>query len=100
MLKGIENSLKIPVSYGVTVGQVKPPYIVYKGNGQEHFGADDTYYTRENGYEIEYYFTASTKSEETEKAIEDALLAGGWRYDKSEDVYISSENVFVIYYDI
>lgn len=73
-----------------------PPYIVYIGNGQNVFEADNTHFWRENSYQIEYYFT--DKSEENETAIEDALLENGFLYDKSEDIFIEEENVFVIYY--
>lgn len=75
-----------------------PPYIVYIGNGQDTFDADNTHYYRQNTYQVEYYFIE--KDEETENAIEDALLSNGFIYDKSEDVYIESEGVFVIYYTI
>ena len=75
-----------------------PPYIVYLGNGQEDFRADDTYYEKHNNYRIEYYFTK--KDEDTEAAIEQTLLDNGFLYEKSEDVYIESEGVFVIYYQI
>lgn len=77
---------------------ISPPYIVYIGNGQDVFEADNTHYWRENRYQVEYYFTS--KNEQNETAIEDALLANGYLYDKSEDVYIESEGVFVIYYYI
>ena len=73
-----------------------PPYIVYIGNGQNVFEADNTHFWRENSYQIEYYFT--DKSEESETAIENALLENGFLYDKSEDIFIEDENVFVIYY--
>lgn len=73
-----------------------PPYIVYIGNGQDVFEADNTHYWRENNYQIEYYFTE--KDEENETAIENALLENGFLYDKSEDVPIEDEGVFVIYY--
>lgn len=75
-----------------------PPYIVYRGAGQEDFGADDTYYERHNLYQIEYYFTE--KNEETETMIEDTLLENGFLFTKSEDVFIENEGVFVIYYQI
>jgi hypothetical protein len=60
--------------------------------------ADNTHYWRRNQYQVEYYFT--TKNESNEAAIEDALLENGYLYDKSEDVYIEDEGVFVIYYYI
>ena len=33
-----------------------------------------------------------------EDKIEEALLAGGYQYDKSDDTFIDSEGLFVIYY--
>ena len=77
---------------------VQPPYIAYIGQGQNTFDADNTHYYRENSYQIEYYFT--TKNETLETAIEDKLLNNGFLYEKSEDVFIEEEGVFVIYYTI
>jgi len=74
----------------------EPPYIVYIGNGQDTFEADDTFYHTRNRYQVEYYFTK--KDETIEAAIESQLLADGFLYEKSEDVFIEEENVFVIYY--
>lgn len=76
----------------------EPPFIVYRGSGQNTFQADDTHYWTQNSYQVEYYFT--TKNEEAEAAIEEALLSAGYLYDKSEDLYIEDEDVFVIYYTI
>ena len=73
-----------------------PPYLVYIGNGQDTFEADNSYYWARNRYQIEYYFTE--KNEELEAAIETLLLDNGYLYDKSEDVYIEEQGVFVIYY--
>lgn len=75
-----------------------PPYIAYIGGGQNVMEADNTHYWRENRYQIEYYFT--TKDETNETAIEDALLENGFLYEKSEDVFIEDEGVFVIYYNV
>ena len=75
-----------------------PPYIVYLRGGQDNFEADNTYYYQRNRYQIEYYFTR--KDEEAEAQIEQLLLANGYWYDKSEDVYIEDEGVFVIYYNV
>lgn len=73
-----------------------PPYLVYIGNGQNRFEADNSYYWSRNRYQIEYYFTE--KDEDQEAAIEKLLLDNGYLYDKSEDVYIEEQGVFVIYY--
>ena len=75
---------------------VEPPYIVYIGSGQNTFEADNTHYHRRNTYQVEYYFTQ--KDEDAEADIEDALLDNGYRYEKSEDVYIEDEDIFVLYY--
>ena len=88
----------LPCAYSHFRTAQDPPYIVYIGNGQDTFEADNTHYWRRNTYQVEYYFTA--KNEQNEASIEDALLAAGYLYDKSEDVYIEEQNVFVIYYYI
>lgn len=75
-----------------------PPYIVYLGGGQDVFEADNTHYWRNNRYQVEYYFTA--KDEDAEAQIEQLLLDNGYLYEKSEDVYIEDEGVFVIYYNV
>lgn len=75
-----------------------PPYVAYIGSGQDEFAADNTYYWKRNRYQIEYYF--KTKDEAQEAVIENVLLSNGFLYDKSEDVFIEDESVFVIYYNI
>ena len=77
---------------------LKPPYITYIGSGQLNLDADNPHYWRENTYQVEYYF--KDKDESAEAAIEDALLENGYLYDKSEDIYLEEENVFLIYYYI
>ena len=86
----------LPCAYSHFRTNQSPPYIVYIGNGQEVFEADKTHYYRENNYQVEYYFT--TKDESNEASIEDALLGAGYLYEKSEDIYIEDQGVFVIYY--
>ena len=88
----------LPCAYARFKTPQSPPYLVYIGNGQDVFDADNTHYWRNNRYQVEYYFT--TKNEQNEAAIENALLGNGYLYDKSEDVYIEEEDVFVIYYYI
>lgn len=95
------QTIGIPVSYAFHIDTdtpIEPPYLVYLGDGQDTFEADNTHYYRKNRYQIEYYFTQ--KNEEIEEGIESALLDAGFLYEKSEDIYIESENVFVIYYNI
>ena len=72
--------------------------MVYIGDGQDTFEADNSYYWKRNRYQLEYYFTKKNEAEEA--AIEKVLLDNGFLYEKSEDVYIENEGVFVIYYNI
>lgn len=92
------QGLDIPVAYSHFKTAVNPPFLVYLGNGQNTLDADGTHYWRQNTYQVEYYF--EKKDEAVETSIEDALLADGWLYDKSEDVFIESEGLFVIYYSV
>ena len=95
------NGLNIPVAYSHFTDEnvpKAPPYLVYIGDGQDTFKADNTYYWTANNYQLEYYFTKKNEAEEA--AIEKLLLDNGFLYEKSEDVYIENEGVFVIYYNI
>lgn len=92
------QSAGLPCAYSHFKTKQEPPYLVYIGGGQNTMDADNTHYWRENTYQVEYYFTE--KNEETEAVIEDTLLDNGFIYEKSEDVFIEEENVFVIYYTI
>ena len=89
---------KLPCAYSHFKKKQTPPFLVYIGTGQDDLAADNTYYHKNNRYRVEYYFTV--KDEEKEAAIESALLAAGFLYEKSDDIYIESEDVFVIYYDV
>ena len=90
------QSTGLPCAYSHFKTKQDPPYIVYIGNGQDVFEADNTHYWRQNAYQVEYYFI--TKDESNEARIENALLGAGYLYDKSEDVYIEEQGVFLIYY--
>ena len=92
------QSTGLPCAYSHFKTLQTPPYIVYIGNGQDVLNADNTHYWRRNTYQVEYYFT--TKNESNEADIEDALLENGFIYEKSEDIYIEDQDVFVIYYYI
>lgn len=92
------QSTGLPCAYSHFKTPQTPPYIVYIGNGQNVLNADNTHYWRRNTYQVEYYFT--TKNESNETDIEDALLNNGFIYEKSEDIYIEDQDVFVIYYYI
>ena len=89
----------LPVWYFTPKGKKLPArYLVWYGNGQNAANADDTLYFRKNGYIAEYYY--SKKDEEAESEIAAVLLDNGYLYEKSEDVYIDDEGVYLIYYYI
>ena len=44
----------LPCAYSHFKTAQQPPYIVYIGNGQNVFEADNTHYWRRNQYQIEY----------------------------------------------
>ena len=90
------QSTGLPCAYSHFRTDQTPPYILYVGNGQDNLDADNTHYWRNNRYQVEYYFTE--KSESNEASIEDALLGAGFLYEKSEDIYLEDQGVFLIYY--
>ena len=92
------QSTGLPCAYSHFKTPQEPPYLVYLGSGQDVLEADNTHYWKNNRYQIEYYFTE--KNETNEAAIEKVLLDNGLLYDKSEDVFIEEEGVFVIYYTV
>ena len=92
------QSTGLPCAYSHFKSPQEPPYLVYLGSGQDVLEADNTHYWKNNRYQIEYYFTE--KNETNEAAIEKVLLDNGLLYDKSEDVFIEDEGVFVIYYTV
>lgn len=98
VLNEILNEIDLPSAYGRFLEPTEPPFVVYMGSGQETFEADDTIYHAQNRHRIEYYF--AIKDEDAEADIEAAILKHGRQYEKSEDVYIDSEDIFVIYYYI
>ena len=83
------QSTGLPCAYSHFKTDQTPPYIVYIGNGQDNLDADNTHYWRNNRYQVEYYFTE--KSESNEASIEDALLGAGFLYEKSEDLYLEDQ---------
>lgn len=88
----------LPCRYSHFTNPQEPPFLVYLGNGQNIFDADDQIYWKENDYRVEFYF--KEKSPTLEEAIESALINAGVRYEKSEDSWIEGEGVYVIYYYI
>ena len=94
----ILQSTGLPCAYSHFNNKQALPCIVYIGSGQDVFEADNTHYWKQNTYQVEYWFIE--KNEINEANIEQALLDNGYLYEKSEDLYMEDEGVFVIYYYI
>lgn len=92
------ETLDHPVAFGYHRTDPELPFFCIMGAGQDQFEADNTYYKRRDRWQIEYYFTV--KDPELEASIEDLLLTNGYKYEKSEDVYIENQDVFLIYYTV
>lgn len=88
----------LPIAYFKFSKLQTLPFIVYRGNGQNSFAADDTYLHKVNTYIVEYYF--DRKNEALEADLEKILLEDSFNYEKSPDVYIQSEDIYVIYFYI
>lgn len=92
------QTLGRPVAFGYHSKPQQLPYFCIMGAGQDQSIADNTYWTKADRWSVEFYF--KQKDPEFENQIEELLLNNGYLYDKSEDVYIESDDVFVIYYSI
>ena len=86
----------LPCTYSHFETKQEPPFLAYIQAGQNQFSADDTRHWYQNTYQVEYYF--KIKNTAAEAAIEEALLAAGYRFTCSEDIYLDDEDVFVKYY--
>lgn len=91
------RTLGLPIVYGAHTKPVQTPYLLLTGAGQDYFEADTTYYVTQDRWTLEYYFTQ--KDPALEKQIEELLLSNGYRYEKSEDLYLSDQEVFYLYYN-
>lgn len=90
------ETVGLPAAYMVFDKKLDPPFIVYYGSGQDKMSADDTHFWSEDTYNIEYYF--KKKNAKNEENLEKILLEYGFQFSRSEDIYLSDEDVFVIYY--
>lgn len=90
------QTLGIPVAYMKHATTQKLPYLVYFGSGASNFVADNKVYNSENNYTIEYYF--DRKSTTTEQKIEKLFNDNEIVWEKSEDIYIKDEEMYLIRY--
>lgn len=106
MFVGIEKLVEelnkiIPTYYGFPLkheSEVVFPLICFLGSGQSGLVADNTNYYQINDFDFELYF--SKKDMNLEKLIEKTFNDLGYVFQKTEDVYIDSLNVFQVVYQI
>ena len=87
-----------PVAYHSFKEDTELPFLIWIGAGSKNFGADDKVYHNKYGYVVEYYY--EFKDLEMEDKIEELFNSNEIYWQKSEDIYIESERMFVIYYYI
>lgn len=92
------KNINIPIAYNVFKSKQKPPFMVYVGNGQTTFMADNGVYTKEDDYIFELYFL--NKNSKLEDKIENIFIKNKIIYEKSEDIYIDTEDMYFIRYYI
>lgn len=97
-IEKILEEINLPAAYMRFGGVTHPPYLIYYASGADNYMADDSVYYSEYKYTIEYYFTI--KSRENEQEIESILNKNEVVWEKSEDIYIDSEEMYLIRYYI
>ena len=98
-LKKILDPLKVGLSYATFPSRdVKLPYAIYMGGGAENAKADNRVYFTAEAVRLEYYY--KQKDEMKEKTLEKGFGDGGYIWEKSSDVYLADEGIFMIYYDL
>lgn len=94
----LENTLGISCKYGKNDLTSKPPFLMYSGAGAVNKFADNKVYSTKSLYNIGYYF--KNKDEAFEKSIENVFNSNNIIWEKSEDIFVATENIFGIVYQI
>ena len=96
-LLGLLQSTGLPVAYHHFEEPPNPPYIVYLTDGSNNFSADNKVYAKFNTYRVELYTTKKDIISETK--VEDVLDSAEMFYE-SYEVYIKSEELYQVVYEI
>lgn len=99
LLKLLEST-KMPVVYrAFPEGDAPPlPWLVYLDMGTSNFHADGVVYQKENLWRVELY--TEIKDFETEERLETVLTSAGVPWEKSPTVWIESERLYEIIYEL
>lgn len=96
-LYNLLKTLNLPLAYHHFTTPPTPPYVIYLTTDSDNLGADNMVYSKLNIYHVELY--SKKKDLETEKLIEDLFDANDIYYESSE-LYISSEGLYQVIYEI
>ena len=87
----------LPVAYHHFTSPPSSPYMVYLFSYNTNFGADNKVYNAAKNFQVELYTTK--KDSASEKLIEDALNGADVYWEKTE-MYIDSEGLYQVLYEI
>ena len=96
--KLLSENLNMEVAYFKFDRPPQLPYLIYAGEGSDNFTADNKVYDSDYNYRVEYYF--DRKNEVIERQIEALFDENEIIWSKSADIYIDTERMFAIHYQI
>jgi phosphomevalonate kinase len=97
VLYRILQQIQLPLAYNRFKSMQAPPYLIYFAEDSSNFGADNTVYHKIDNLVIELY--THTKDQSLETQLEALLNAHDLYYEKYE-VYIDSERIYQVRYEI
>lgn len=97
-LQTLLKSIGIAVAHMLFPTPPSLPYIIWQSTGISKLEADNIVYAKENNYRIELY--TKKKDPATESLLENLFDTNDIAYEKSDDIYIDSEKMFEVYYEI
>jgi hypothetical protein len=96
-LYALLKTINLPVAYHHFTSPPTPPYIVYLFSYSSNFGADNKVYSGAKNFQVELY--TKTKEPTSESLIEGLFDANEIYWEKTE-MYIDSEGLYQVLYEI
>jgi hypothetical protein len=91
------KTLNLPVAYHHFTSPPTPPYIVYLFSYSSNFGADNKVYDAEKNFQVELY---TTNKDPTSEALIEGLFDANEIYWEKTEMYIDSEGLYQVLYEI
>ncbi|MCM1052451.1 MAG: hypothetical protein NC483_00515 [Ruminococcus sp.] len=94
------KQVKIPVAYDHFSDNkiIEPPFMAYREQSPNNFRADNKVYSAFSNFEIE--LVTSKKDVELETKISDLLTDNNIPYEKTQEIWDSTEKIYHIFYEI